>query len=51
MRYVPIPDEIVFNVYKNEDLAHLFCVPENQWSHLVALTLEERRRFNSVLAS
>ncbi len=46
-----IPDEIVFNVLEDEGSAHLFSLPRNQKSHLVALTPEERDRFNSVLGS
>ncbi len=43
--------EIVFNVVKNEVLARLFWLPENQWSHLVALTPEARERFDAVLGN
>ena len=44
-----IRDEIVFNVLEDKGSAHLFWLPENQWSHLVAFTPKERERFNSVL--
>jgi hypothetical protein len=35
-----ISDEIVFNLLQDEFRAHLFWLPQNQWSHLVALTPE-----------